>query len=157
MIWCACIVLHHNGNVLLIADKTLDLSFPGGKKESTDKGPKETAVREFCEEVFGLDQKATRLMVYQCCSTEIITKLRDKLYTTVMLRGRSIKGCKKKRISKDTIYYCIHISAWLYNQLVANHKMVPLPINSLEGLTMRRRENSSVKKNITLSISGHTS
>ena len=162
MLWCACIVLYTTTGVLFINDDINKLSFPGGKIEKTDKGVHETAVREFCEEVFGLPKNIPRYEIFKHCPSEIIQAFASKQYSSVILKGSlcyspvslsssndniTNKNNNYKHLRKDTIYYCIKISERLA-AILRSKGMLECPISKLLDVKMRKRETKQVKEQI---------
>jgi hypothetical protein len=170
MLWCACIVLYTTTGVLFINDDINKLSFPGGKIEKTDKGVHETAVREFCEEVFGLAKNTPRYEIFKQCPSEIIQAFASKQYESVVLKGslcyspvstnstdsnqnqNNARSNNYKHLRKDTIYYCIKISERLA-AVLRNKGMLECPISKLLDVKMRKRETKQIKEQILNVIS----
>lgn len=162
MLWCACIVLYTTTGVLFINDDNNKLSFPGGKIDKTDKGVHETAVREFCEEVFGLPKYTPRYEIFKHCPSEIIQAFAAKQYASVILKGslcyspvsvvnnndnHNKNNNNYKHLRKDTIYYCIKISERLA-AILRSKGMLECPISKLPDVKMRKRETRQIKEQI---------
>ena len=142
MIWCACLVLFTQQSVYLVSEKN-SFSFPGGKVDPGDISPKETAIREFCEEVYALPKHSHRCQIFETCPSEIITKLRFNRFRAIIRKSQPIG---KKGITKDTVYYCLKISSALAQTL--SGKMYECPIDQFINTAMRPRESAILKEKI---------